>query len=79
MPRPSEREIEASYERAGYAFDADDDLLRHVMLDDAPRQGLHQHGDAVKTCDKLWHRDQPLPCQLCVIEEEDANMPGALA
>lgn len=46
MPRPSEREIDESYDRAyGLPDEEDEALLCHVLLDDAPRQGLHQHGD----------------------------------
>lgn len=43
MPRPSEREIHESYDREGLVFDQqDEDLLRHVLLEDASPQGLHQ-------------------------------------
>lgn len=46
MPRPSEKEIDESYDRLGLILDEEDEaLLRHVLLDDEPRQGLHQHGD----------------------------------
>lgn len=46
MPRPTEREIDDSYDREGLILDDQDlDLLHHVFTDDAPRQGLHQHGD----------------------------------
>jgi hypothetical protein len=46
MPRPSEHEIEESYDREGLVFDEEDEaLIRHVLLNDAPRQGLHRHGD----------------------------------
>lgn len=47
MPRPSEREIDESYERYGTGTpdEQDEALLRHALLDDEPRQGLHQHGD----------------------------------
>jgi hypothetical protein len=45
MPRPSEREIDESYDRAGYGYDPEDEaLLMHVLGDDEPPQGLHQHG-----------------------------------
>lgn len=46
MPRPTDREIEESYDRTyGLPDEEDESLLRHVLLDDAPRQGLHQFGD----------------------------------
>ena len=45
MPRPDEREIDESYDRAGYGFDPEDEaLIRHIFDDDAPPQGLHQGG-----------------------------------
>lgn len=45
MPRPSEREIEESYDRVGMIPDEEDEaLLRHVLLDDEPPQGLHRGG-----------------------------------
>ena len=45
MPRPSDREIEESYDREyGLPDEIDEDLWYHVMMDDAPRQGLHQYG-----------------------------------
>lgn len=46
MPKPSEREIEESYDRVyGLPDEEDEALVRHVLLDDKPRQGLHQYGD----------------------------------
>jgi len=46
MAKVSEREIEESYEREGMVPDEEDEaLLRHVLLDDEPRQGLHRWGD----------------------------------
>jgi hypothetical protein len=48
LPRPNEREIDESFDRVGLMPDEEDDaLFRHVFLDDAPRQGLHRHGDRV--------------------------------
>ena len=45
MPRPSEREIEESYDRMGLVPDEEDEaLIRHIFLEDAPPQGLHQGG-----------------------------------
>lgn len=45
MPRPSEREIDESYEREGLIFDEEDAaLMNHIFNDDAPPQGLHQGG-----------------------------------
>ena len=45
MPKPSEREIDESYDREGLVLDEEDiGLLRHVLLDDEPPQGLHQGG-----------------------------------
>jgi hypothetical protein len=45
MPKPTEHEIDESYDRAGYGFDPEDEaLLRHVLLDDEPPQGLHRGG-----------------------------------
>jgi hypothetical protein len=45
MPKPTEREIDESYDREGFGFDKEDEaLLRHIFLDDAPPQGLHQGG-----------------------------------
>lgn len=45
MPKASESEIEESYDREGLTFDEEDEaLLRHVLLDDAPPQGLHRGG-----------------------------------
>lgn len=45
MPRPTEREIETSYERLGLVPDAEDEaLIRHVLMDDEPPQGLHRGG-----------------------------------
>lgn len=45
MPRPSEREIDESYDRLGLTPDEEDEaLLRHVLLDDEPPQGLHREG-----------------------------------
>jgi hypothetical protein len=45
MPRPSEREIDESYAREGLIPDEEDiGLLRHIFLEDAPPQGLHQGG-----------------------------------
>lgn len=47
MPRPTEAEIEESYERSGRGTpDAEDmALIRHVLcLDDEPPQGLHRGG-----------------------------------
>lgn len=46
MPKPNQREIEESYNRTyGLPDEEDEDLVRHVLLDDQPRQGLHRHGD----------------------------------
>ena len=45
MARLSNREIDESWDRAGYGYDPEDeDLLRHVLLDDEPPQGLHRGG-----------------------------------
>jgi hypothetical protein len=49
MPKPNEREIEESYDRVyGLPDEEDDSLLRHVLLDDEPRQGLHRYGDKIQ-------------------------------
>jgi hypothetical protein len=46
MPKPNDREIDESYDRTyGWPDEEDEALLRHVLLDDEPRQGLHRHGD----------------------------------
>lgn len=46
MPRPSDREIDESYDRVyGLPDEEDEALVRHVLLDDKPRQGLHRCGD----------------------------------
>lgn len=48
MPKPNEKEIDESYDRVyGLPDEEDEALLRHVFLEDAPRQGLHQHGDKI--------------------------------
>lgn len=45
MPKPSEREIEESYDREGWILDDQDlDLLNHIFNEDTPPQGLHQGG-----------------------------------
>lgn len=45
MPKPSEREIDESYDREGLNLDEEDEaLLRHIFLEDAPPQGLHRGG-----------------------------------
>lgn len=45
MPKPSEREIEESYDREGLLLDDEDlALINHIFNDDAPPQGLHQGG-----------------------------------
>lgn len=45
MPKLSEREIEESFDREGMVPDEEDEaLMRHVLLDDAPPQGLHRGG-----------------------------------
>lgn len=50
MPKPSQHEIEESYDRLGLIPDEEDEaLIRHVMCNDEPRQGLHQHGDTRRT------------------------------
>lgn len=56
MPKPSKHEIDESYSREGLDFDEEDEaLLRHIFLDDAPPQGLHQRGvvKSVKKDDSL--------------------------
>lgn len=68
MPRPSQREIDESWD----AFVDDVDLATLLHVYDEPPQGLHRGG--YRTCSKLWHRDQPLPCEMCRLEEEDANV-----
>jgi hypothetical protein len=76
VARPSDKEIEESFERAtgyGLSLDSEDEaLLRHVLLDDEPRQGLHQHGDKdYAIC--LWHghfySGEP-KCPVCRAMEE---------
>ena len=61
MPRPSDKEIEESFERAtgyGLSLDSEDEaLLRHVLLDDEPRQGLHRHGDKPYGEPEPWEDD----------------------
>lgn len=56
MPRPSDIEIEESFERStgyGYVLDSEDDaLLRHVLRDDEPPQGLHRQGF------KVWAEEE---------------------
>lgn len=67
MARPSEREIEESWDRAGYGYDPEDeDLLRHVLLDDETPQGLHRQG--FKTyCERTGeHFFEPLGFGECV-------------
>lgn len=48
MSRPSPDEIEASFERAtgyGLTLDSEDEaLIRHVLMNDDPPQGLHRGG-----------------------------------
>jgi hypothetical protein len=45
MPKASAREIEESYDREGWIPDEEDEaLIRHVLLDDEPPQGLHRGG-----------------------------------
>ena len=46
MPRPSEHEIEESYDREGLILDDEDyALLDHIFNEDGnPPQGLHQGG-----------------------------------
>lgn len=45
MAKVSDREIQESYDRMGMLMDElDDDLIRHIFLEDAPPQGLHQGG-----------------------------------
>ena len=61
MPKASEREIDESYDREGMILDEEDEaLLRHVLLDDAPPQGLHQGGrkDVSAQEDDYLHRFQ---------------------
>jgi hypothetical protein len=45
MPKPSQREIDESYDREGLVLDSQDEaLLQHVLLEDQLPQGLHQQG-----------------------------------
>jgi hypothetical protein len=45
MPKASAREIEESFDRVGMVPDEEDEaLIRHVLLDDEPPQGLHRWG-----------------------------------
>lgn len=45
MARVSEREIDESYDRAGFRLDEEDyALLDHIFNEDTPPQGLHQQG-----------------------------------
>lgn len=54
MPRATEKEIDESFDREGLMLDDEDyAFLHHILLDDAPRQGLHQFGD-VREEDIEW-------------------------
>lgn len=59
MPRPSEREIDESFDRAGYDYDPDGEaLLRHVLLDDELPQGLHRGGLKFHEDPTGWEGDE---------------------
>jgi len=74
MPRPSDREIEESFDRMGMVPDAEDDaLIRHVLLDDVPPQGLHRHGHAHCSRHGEFYAGNA-KCPACQLEEEDRNV-----
>lgn len=62
MLNNNEIKIDESYDRTyGLPDEEDEALLRHVLLDDEPRQGLHRHGDPVTNpCPDCGHPDQTI-------------------
>lgn len=65
MPKPTDREITESYDRVfGLPDEEDEALLRHVLLEDEPPQGLHRGG---------WQEDPEEWEDLAV---QDYNCPG---